>query len=60
MQTTQKTVFVVVVRTSGQVVGTYSTRKRASTACDKKDLQHGSYAHSVREMTIEVKGATLV
>ncbi len=45
-----KTVYQVVVRTTGQVVGTYSTRKRASAAVDRKDNAYGGYAHAVREV----------
>ncbi len=33
-----------------RVVGTYSSRKRARSAADRKDAAHGSYAHSVREV----------
>ncbi len=32
------------------VVGTYSTRKRARSAADRKDMAHGCYAHIVREV----------
>ncbi len=46
MQTGTK--YQVVFR--GNVVGTYSTRKRACAAADRKDLAHGSYAHSAREV----------
>jgi hypothetical protein len=31
-----------------RVVGTFTSRKRASSAADRKDLAYGSYAHHVR------------
>lgn len=43
---------VFTFRGTQTVVGTYSTRKRARAAADRKDLAHGSYAHSVREVTL--------
>jgi hypothetical protein len=39
--------FNVIDRQTGKVVGTYSTRVRASRARDKKDLEYGAYRYSV-------------
>lgn len=42
-----------VYKTGERVVGTYSSRNRASNAANKKDLEYGSYAHFVREIEVE-------
>ena len=48
--TKSETRFQVVNIRTGEVVGTYGSRKRASTARDKKDNAYGGYAHTVREV----------
>ncbi len=48
--TKNETRFQVVNIRTGEVVGTYGSRKRASTARDKKDNAYGGYAHTVREV----------
>lgn len=42
--------FKLIARHSGQVVGTYSTVKRARAAQDRKDNEYGCYNHSIRNM----------
>lgn len=41
-------IYRVVFKVTGQVVGTYSTLKRARNAVDRKDNEYGAYGHSIR------------
>lgn len=42
--------FQVINSKTGQVVGTYSTKRRARNSCDRKDNEYGAYVHRVVEV----------
>lgn len=49
--------YQVIERTSGRVVGTYSTIRRARSRADKLDLQYGCINYSVKPVVATVANA---